>query len=186
MPEMRERALRKGPGNSGVLRSGGACSEGGTALTEASARLLAASAFLWTAAVPDLRTKKIPLWIPAVFLPAALAADLFFFTAPAADLFPTSVSGRRELWAGAVPGAALLLLSFLSRGKVGEGDGICLVICGLFAGLTKTVLIAETALLSAAAAGAFLLLTKQRRPEDRLPFVPFLAAASTLVLLLSG
>ena len=77
MPEMRERALRKGPGNSGVLRSGGACSEGGTALTEASARLLAASAFLWTAAVPDLRTKKIPLWIPAVFLPAALAADLF-------------------------------------------------------------------------------------------------------------
>ena len=90
------------------------------------------------------------------------------------------------MWAGAVPGAALLLLSFLSRGKVGEGDGICLVICGLFAGLTKTVLIAETALLSAAAAGAFLLLTKQRRPEDRLPFVPFLAAASTLVLLLSG
>ena len=143
-------------------------------MRENTVRQLTACIFLWLSAVPDLRTKRIPVWIPAVFLLAAAAADA---------LLP-SVSDRRELWAGAVPGAILLMLSFLSRGKIGEGDGICLLVCGLLTGITQTVLIAEIALLLAAAAGAILLLTKRCRAKDQIPFLPFLAAASTVLVLL--
>ena len=145
----------------------------GKILTKGTVRLIAASVFLWTAAVPDLKTKRIPVWIPAACI----------LTAIAGGLIPSAAADRQELWAGAVPGALLLILSLLSGGKIGEGDGVCLLICGLYTGFTKTILIAEIALLSAAAAGTVLLLTKRRRADDRLPFVPFLAAASTLILL---
>ena len=139
-------------------------------------RLFAASIFLWTAAVPDLRTKRIPVWIPAVFLPVAAASGLFN---PAA-------AGRREFLAGAVPGLAFLLISAVSGGKIGEGDGICLLVCGLFAGLKGTLQITETALLFVLPAGALLLMTGRFRAEDRLPFVPFLAAASTILMVCCG
>ena len=39
-------------------------------------RLLFACLFLWMAAVPDLRSKRIPLWIPGIFFVTAAAADL--------------------------------------------------------------------------------------------------------------
>ena len=155
-------------------------------------RLFAASIFLWTAAVPDLRTKRIPVWIPAAFLPVAAAADLFgaflpetglFFCSPAASgLFPPAAVGRRELFAGAVPGLILLLISAVSGGKIGEGDGICLLVCGLFVGITGAVQITEIALLLILPAGALLFMTRRFGAEDRLPFVPFLAAASTILM----
>ena len=171
-----------------------------TVFADSTIRLLAASVFLWTAAIPDLRTKRIPVWIPAVFLLAAAVWDMFLPYGLATDLLTFSGSAleqtgvaagwltplsldRRELWAGAVPGAVLLLLSFLSRGKIGEGDGICLLVCGLFVGITQTVWILELALLFTAAAGAALLLTKRLRADDQIPFLPFLAAASIILLL---
>ena len=135
-------------------------------------RLLAASIFLWTAAVPDLRTGRIPVWIPAVFRPVAAASGLFN---PAA-------AGRREFLAGAVPGLAFLLISAVSGGKIGEGDGICLLVCGLFVGITGAVQITEIALLLILPAGALLFMTRRFGAEDRLPFVPFLAAASTILM----
>ena len=76
-------------------------------------RLAAGCLFLWMAALPDIRSQRIPVRIPALFASAALAANL---------LLPTCI-GRRELWAGALPGAFLLLLSCLFRGKIGEETG---------------------------------------------------------------
>lgn len=142
------------------------------AMEQDTIRLLAANLFLWTAAIPDLRTKRIPVWIPAVFFALAVSADL---------LFPSGMRSQ-ELWAGAVPGAFLLLLSLPAKGKIGEGDGICLLVCGLFTGITQVVLIAEAAFILAATAGMACVLTKRLRAEDRIPFVPFLAIASVLLL----
>ena len=127
-------------------------------------RLLAACIFLWTAAVPDLRSGRIPLWIPGAF-----------FAAAAADLLRYSSSAGWELWTGAAPGAILMILSFLLRGKLGEGDGLCLAVCGLFTGLTPAVVI--TAL-----TGGVCLLTGKWEAGDRIPFIPFIAAAASLIL----
>ena len=84
-------------------------------MSESTIRLLLVSLFLWTAAIPDLKTKRIPVWIPAAFLAAALAADYCFLK---------EMSGQ-ELRMGVIPGIILLLLSAISKGRIGEGDGIC-------------------------------------------------------------
>ena len=144
-------------------------------MSERTIRLLAASLFLWMASIPDLRTRRIPVWIPAVFLIAAITANFCFF----------KEMSVQELQMGAIPGAILLLLSAVLKGKIGEGDGICLIVCGLMTGITNTVLIAEIALLLAAAAAAALLITKRLRANYLLPFIPFLAAASSLLILSS-
>ena len=56
-------------------------------------RLLILCVFWWMAAVPDLKSKAIPVWIPIVFLLAAVTADLFL---------PTSID-KKILWSGAAP-----------------------------------------------------------------------------------
>ena len=96
-------------------------------------RLAAGCVFLWTAAVPDIRAQSIPVWIPVSFAAAATAADLYL---------PSCIE-RKELWAGALPGAVLLFLCLLLKGK---------------------------------------LLTKRKKAGDRIAFIPFLAAAQTLIL----
>lgn len=141
-------------------------------MKELNIRLFTACIFLWTAAVPDLRSQRIPLWIPGVFSVAAAAADL---------LRQSALAGW-ELWTGAVPGVVLMILSFLLRGKVGEGDGICLAVCGLFTGVTMAVMITETAMVLAALTGGICLCTGKWRAGDRIPFVPFIAAAASLIL----
>ena len=134
-------------------------------------RLAAGCLFLWMAALPDIRSQRIPVRIPALFASAALAANL---------LLPTCI-GRRELWAGALPGAFLLLLSCAMKGKIGEGDGICLLVSGLLTGPVQAVVLTETALVLSAAAGGFCLLIKRKEAGDRIAFIPFLAAAQTLI-----
>lgn len=136
-------------------------------------RLLCACLFLWTAAVPDLRSKRIPLWIPGIFFTAAVAADL---------LEPGG-SSKWELWAGAAPGALLLILSLVFRGRIGEGDGICLIVCGLFTGIRAAVVIAETALVMAALICLISVVTGKRKAGDRIAFIPFLASAGSLFLI---
>ena len=149
-----------------------ATEQGADKMKEYLNRLLAACVFLWMAALPDQRTKKIPVWIPGIFFAAAVGADLFEHG---------SIS-RWELWAGAVPGTLLLLLSFTLRGKIGEGDGICLAVCGLFTGITTAVAITEMALVMAALTCAVGVLTGRRKAGDRIAFIPFLAASVSLLM----
>ena len=135
-------------------------------------RFLCACVFLWMAALPDLRTKRIPMWIPGIFFAAAAGANLF----------EHGFISKWELWAGAVPGVLLLLLSLGLKEKIGEGDGICLAVCGLFTGITAAAAIAEMALLMAALICGIGALTGRRKAGDRIAFIPFLAAAGSLLL----
>lgn len=136
-------------------------------------RLLFACLFLWMAAVPDLRSKRIPLWIPGIF----------FVTAAAADLLEPGGSSKWELWAGAAPGALLMTVSLILRGRIGEGDGICLAVCGLFTGIRAAVVIAEMALVMAALICVIGVFTGRKKAGDRIAFIPFLAFAGSLLLI---
>ena len=77
----------------------------------------------------------------------------------------------------------LLILSFLLRGEIGEGDGICLAVCGLFTGIMAAVVIAEIALVMAALTCAIGTLTGKRKAGDRIAFIPFLASAGSILLI---
>ena len=49
-------------------------------------------------------------------------------------------------------------------------------------GLTHAVILAETALILAAAAGTICIWTGRKKAEEKIAFVPFLAAAQSLIL----
>lgn len=136
-------------------------------------RLLILCVFWWMAAVPDLRSKAIPVWIPIVFLLAAVTADLFL---------PTSID-KKILWSGAAPGGILLLLTLVSKRKIGEGDGLCLLTGGLIAGIGRILVILEGALVLVSLTGIFMIAAKRGRAEDRIAFLPFLAVSAGFAFL---
>lgn len=136
-------------------------------------RLLILCVFWWMAAVPDLKSKAIPVWIPIVFLLAAVTADLFL---------PTSID-KKVLWSGAAPGGILLLLTLVSKRKIGEGDGFCLLTGGLIAGIGRILVILEGALVLVSLTGIFMIAAKRGRAEDRIAFLPFLAVSAGFAFL---
>ena len=136
-------------------------------------RLLILCVFWWMAAVPDLRSKAIPVWIPIVFFLAAVTADVFL---------PTSID-KKILWSGAAPGGILLLLTLVSKRKIGEGDGFCLLTGGLIAGIGRILVILEGALVLVSLTGIFMIAAKRGRAEDRIAFLPFLAVSAGFAFL---
>lgn len=136
-------------------------------------RLLILCVFWWMAAVPDLKSKAIPVWIPIVFLFAAVTADLFL---------PTSID-KKILWSGAAPGGILLLLTLVSKRKIGEGDGLCLLTGGLIAGIGRILVILEGALVLVSLTGIIMIAAKRGRAEDRIAFLPFLAVSAGFAFL---
>lgn len=136
-------------------------------------RLLILCVFWWMAAVPDLKSKAIPVWIPIVFFLAAVTADVFL---------PTSID-KKILWSGAAPGGILLLLTLVSKGKIGEGDGLCLLTGGLIAGIGRILVILEGALVLVSLTGIFMIAAKRGRAEDRIAFLPFLAVSAGFAFL---
>ena len=85
------------------------------------------------------------------------------------------------LW-GLLPGALVVLLAFLSRQAIGYGDGMILGACGCWLGMKRTLEIFFLASVGAAVFAGILLLRKKADRKDRLPFLPFLAAAQGAVL----
>ena len=136
-------------------------------------RLLILCVFWWMAAVPDLKSKAIPVWIPIIFLLAAVTADLFL---------PTSID-KKILWSGAAPGGILLLLTLVSKRKIGEGDGLCLLTGGLIAGIGRILVILEGALVLVSLTGIIMIAAKRGRAEDRIAFLPFLAVSAGFAFL---
>lgn len=85
--------------------------------------------FLAVAAWQDMRDKEIDAWLYVVF------GGLIWFGKLCFD-------GPVELWreaVNAVPGIALVLLSRLSGGAVGEGDGWFFVVAGVALGVRNAV-----------------------------------------------
>lgn len=139
-------------------------------MTEEERRLLFAAVFLWAAAIPDLRDKRIPLWIPCVFaIPAVLGVAVF----------PT-VSGRLVLLSGIIPGVIFVFLALVLHGKIGTGDGICMSVCGLIVGVVEISEILFLASVAAGAAGIWFLVVRKCSGESRIPFLPFLAGGGTV------
>lgn len=121
----------------------------------------------------DLCERRIRLWFTAVFSVLGLLESLG--------------SGRSAGQAAAamIPGAGIILMSFLSGGAVGMGDGILLAAGGLFrdAGFLFA-LAAAGFMLSGTVSGILLVIKKDRRMC--IPFVPFLTAGYVMLVFMGG
>lgn len=126
--------------------------------------------FLIICSYTDIKKKEIYF---KVLLP-------FFLT----GVIAAAVSGREAVLAallGAAAGIALLLLSFITRGAIGEGDGLVLVVTGVFLGISENLRLLTVALFLSALFSVGAMIIKGWKRDRELPFVPFLLAAFLII-----
>ncbi len=81
-----------------------------------------------------------------------------------------------------VPGAVFFLLGFVTREKVGYGDGWVLLMIGLFLDFSRCVLILLAGLLIESAAAVVLLAFRKISRDKEIPFCPFLLLGMGVML----
>ncbi|MBD5519523.1 MAG: hypothetical protein HDR07_13935 [Lachnospiraceae bacterium] len=121
--------------------------------------------FLAICAVFDGLRKQIPLAVVWLGMLTAVCLRL------------TGIMGEEGVTATAlslIPGAGFFLLSFLTREKVGYGDGWVLLMIGLFSGFSRCFLILLIGLLLESMVAVVLLLLKKVKRDKEIPFSPFL------------
>ena len=130
---------------------------------------LISMALLSGEAIRDQRTGQVML------LPAAAAA------LAGAVLRTVCGAGLMEMLQSAAPGLGMLIISAATKEAVGYGDGWILISLGLLNGGYDTLRMLTAALMMLSAA----LIPAARDPfkkNERLPFVPFMAAAYGVVI----
>ena len=131
--------------------------------------LLGALAF---GAYQDGREKEIHIMLPVL---AGVVGVILFAVRPQFTV--------RELAGGVGIGFAMLLITWISQGQIGAGDGMMVAVCGIFLGFWKNLELFFTALLLVALAALCLIIIKKRRRDYRVPFLPFVLAAYLLQLI---
>lgn len=124
-------------------------------------------ALLCICSVFDIRKKELPLMILITGFLAALGIETWHVCKGL-----ETVSGIAE---SLLPGVFFLLLSFCTREKVGYGDGIMLIILGLFLGFFRCFLILCVGLIFLSGFALILMVFRKVGRNSRLPMVPFLA-----------
>ncbi len=121
--------------------------------------------FLAVCAVFDGFSRKVPLAV--VWLGMFLAVCLRIGGA-------MGESGLMEAALSLLPGAGFFLLGFLTREKVGYGDGWALLMIGLFSDLYRCFLILLFGLIAESAVAVVLLALQKINRNHEIPFLPFL------------
>jgi len=128
------------------------------------------AAFLIVAGMIDLETGDVYTSVVAAGAAAGLA---FAFYSP--GTLTDSLLGA--LLGFALTGAAA------AAGGMGWGDADLCLLCGLFLGVKMTGIMLFLACLLGAAAGTVLMALSVKSRKDSMPFGPFIAAASVIVIL---
>ena len=121
--------------------------------------------------IVDLRTRKISL-LPVLLL-GLFAMGYRFWE-------------NESLWevlTGMLPGGVLLLAAWVIKESIGYGDGIVLLVVGVFCGIKKTVAILGISLILAALMAMLLLVLRRAGRKTELPFLPCLCSGYLLCLL---
>ncbi|MCR4815037.1 MAG: prepilin peptidase [Lachnospiraceae bacterium] len=119
----------------------------------------------------DRKNRKI--FLPPVF---------FFF---AAGMVLSMIQGRRDFMHalfGAMTGGVVLLIAFVTKNKIGCGDGLLLIATGALLGLKVNLFMFLFGLFLASLKGIWLLLSGKGNKNTDMPFIPFLIPGLTLTL----
>lgn len=127
---------------------------------------------LTVAAYRDYKEKKVYICSMMLAASTGVLLHLFYRTPSLADML-----------AGAGLGVVILILSYVTRQGIGAGDGIVVLVTGIFLGFWQNLELFLTALFLAGFAALFLLVIKRKGRRYRLPFLPFLTVAYLIQLL---
>lgn len=125
-------------------------------------------AYLFLMMVYDIRKREI-------HLPLSGAAALILSVRQIYLVCLGEVAVQHAFW-GITVGIFIVVLSVLTRGGIGIGDGIIFMICGLLFGLYENSILLFLSLVFSAVASGVLIITKHVGRKYTLPFAPFVFA----------
>lgn len=131
--------------------------------------------FLAVCAVFDGFSRRVPLVVVWLGMLAAVCIRV------------SGAMGETSLMAAVfslLPGMGFFLLSFLTREKVGYGDGWVLLMIGLFAGVYRCFLILLVGLMAESAVAILLMVIGKVKRDREIPFLPFLLLGMGVVVCL--
>lgn len=123
--------------------------------------------------VEDIRKKQVNM---CILLGSGILAVVFHLYWGSHGIF--------DMLGGSALGLFVLICSRLTGGKVGEGDGLFLMMTGLFLGWRENVAVYFLGTLLAGIYGLAQLCMHRKRRQDEIAFVPFLGIAYVTLLLL--
>lgn len=98
------------------------------------------------------------------------------------NLFSAEALLWKKIW-GLLPGICVCILSYVTRGAIGKGDGYLLCVSGLALGVEANLAILFYGLLTAGFCSAVLLALRMVKRKTKLPFVPFLCGGYLMLLI---
>ena len=125
-------------------------------------------------AVTDFKKKEVNIIFPILL--AAAAVVMLFFSKDISLI--NAIIGIAE-------GLLLILISVLTKGQIGMGDGILLAACGLMLGGRDNLIMFFFACLSSAVVSALIMIIKKADKKTKIPFVPFMIPGFLIMVLLS-
>ena len=137
-------------------------------------RLSLVLAVLIVCAVSDYRKKEIKLIFPMLLSIAAVA--MFFL---GGDIAFKSVA------AGMAEGIAIIILSLITQGRIGMGDGILLASTGLMLGWKDNFIMFFFACFLSACVSALILILKKGNRETKIPFIHFMVPGFLISVLIA-
>lgn len=126
--------------------------------------------FLGIGSLEDVREKQISLWMVYLCCLLGILCHLCF-----------QKHSFLEMLFGMLPGIFLCVVSVLSNGKIGLGDGLALMATGTFLGFYENMSLLVMALWIAGVYGCGLLVLGKKGRE--IAFIPFLLIAYVGVIL---
>ena len=127
--------------------------------------------YLLILSAKDIKDKEIPLGLLAlglVFAPLSVLTD------------------EREViyvyLLGVLPGIAFLLVSFISRGQIGQADAFVLICVGLCNGIEAVIAVISVSLVAIALVSMVMLILGRLNRKSTLPYIPFVLLGYVLYL----
>lgn len=154
--------------------------------------------FLMSAAIFDWKTREIPVWIYILGGTEAVLWRINNVTAFSEGwkiekwiiILHGNTDGLSflEIAGGAFIGVILLILSKMTEGAVGPGDGMLFFITGIYLGFWKNVMLLWGSLLLCSCWGIGLLAVRQIKwtagKRTEIPFLPFVLPVGIWILML--
>lgn len=129
-------------------------------------------AVLAVSAYRDWREKQIYLYLPI----GALILGLLWHLV-------CRERALEDMMFGAVVGLVMIIIGKVTGEAIGIGDGMMMVVSGIFLGFWGNMCLLMTALLLVGCVALFLIIIGKKGKDYRLPFLPFLLVAYLLQLL---
>lgn len=128
-------------------------------------------AILLITAIQDIRTKTISLWLIVMGMIIVLVYTIYLRVN---FLIPIG---------GILVGVLVVIISIATKGKIGMGDGLILMVTGINLGFWRNLEMFLYSLCIAAIISIILLIFKKVKKKDSLPFVPFILAGYILIVI---